>query len=232
MSPFLAGVVRAVAEALPLPAPIVQLGSYLGTSAAPEPNLRLCFPGRPFCGIDLRPGLGVDLVSSFDELPLADRAVGTLLAVNCLGQVRRLWEALGQIRRVLRTNGAVLVAMPFERRLQDQAADCWRFTPEGLDYLLQDYPQRIVGYQGAPRRPLAVWCAAFGREFPPISPAQMVHFRRCLERFVRDPLTLGERVRLRFTRLVAGRRAVRHVLDRNRWSCEYRGPNTASALAA
>ena len=53
----------------------------------------------------------------------------------------------------------------FYFHIHDYPSDYWRFTPESLHLMLERYPQRIVGWHGAQRKPANVWALAF-RERP------------------------------------------------------------------
>jgi hypothetical protein len=232
MSPFAAGMIRALAEALPLPGPVVQYGSYLGRNPVEAPNLRPLFAGRIFLGVDDRPGRGVDLVAHAEVLPIADRTVGSFIALDGLQRIGRFWVFFDHIRRMLRPDGVAILGAPFHSRLHPAPCDYWRFAPDALDLLLQDYRQRLVGWQGDARRPLYAWAAAFGPAYPLLSEAQIVHLRGCLRLESREPLPWLTRLRSSLARSLGGKRAVDPRMLRNRWSVEYRGPDTASALAA
>src|SRR5262249_33431399 len=113
MSPFLRGLVRAVAETFTLPGPILEVGSYVVAGQEGLADLRPLFPGRCYVGLDRRPGPGVDLVADVEKLPLADASIGTVLALGTFEHVQRFWTGLDEVRRVLRPDGALLLACPF-----------------------------------------------------------------------------------------------------------------------
>lgn len=231
MAPFVAGLLRAAADAFPLPAPVLQFGSYRPDASVLD--FRTLFPGRPCLGIDERPGRGVDLVCAADALPVQSQSAGCFIALNALVHVCRFWHALEQMRRVLRPDGALLVCAPFHARPNPSQADYWRFTPDAFEMMLQPaFPQRVVGWHGSPKRPLHVWAIAFGPDAPPVGGAQLRHFGRCLDRHARAPLPLAARLRGGVVRLLGGRRSAEGFFLRNRWGMEYHGPDAASALAA
>ena len=63
MNQFLRGVARALAESFTLPDPILEIGSYQVEGQDELIDLRGLFPGRPYVGVDCRPGPGVDCVA-------------------------------------------------------------------------------------------------------------------------------------------------------------------------
>src|SRR6516164_3811883 len=122
MNCFLHGVARALAETFVLPGPILEVGSYQV------------------------PGPGVDYVANVEDLPHADRSVGTVIAMNTFEHVPHFWRGFAEVRRVLRSDGAFLVCCPFYFHIHNHPSDYWRFTPSAFDLLLEDYPQRIIGW--------------------------------------------------------------------------------------
>ena len=127
----------------------------------------------------MRPGPGVDLVGDVEALPQADASVGTVLALETFEHVRHFWRGFDEIRRVLRPDGALLIASPFHFHIHDYPRDYWRFTPDALKLLLEAYPSKILGWNGPTTRPANVWCLAFREDRPPITPAQFDRYQTC-----------------------------------------------------
>src|SRR5215831_10178505 len=150
MNRFLHGVARALAETFDLPGPVLEIGSYQVPGQEHLADLRALFPGKPYTGLDMRPGPGVDLVGDAQNLPHADGSVGTVIAMSTLEHVPRFWRAFDEARRVLRPDGALLLSCPFYFHIHSFPSDYWRFTPEALELLLEDYPSKVVGWQGPP----------------------------------------------------------------------------------
>jgi SAM-dependent methyltransferase len=222
MNRFLHGVVRAVVETFPLPGPVLEIGSYQVEGQEEIADLRSLFPGTPYLGVDLRPGPGVDEIADVESLPYPDGSFGTVLALNTFEHVRRFWRGFEEVRRVLRPDGALLVTAPFYFHVHDYPSDYWRFTPEALEVLLEDYPQRLVGRQGPPKRPSSVWALAFREEHAPIGVAQVDRYRALVARLAREPLPWARRARYRLGRWLCGHGPFAPYLDRERWETEWR----------
>ena len=94
MNTLLRGMVRAVAETFDLPGPILEIGSYQVENQEDVADLRSLFPGKPYVGLDMRPGPGVDVVGEVEALPQADGSVGTVLALETFEHVPPLLERL------------------------------------------------------------------------------------------------------------------------------------------
>lgn len=221
MNQFLYGVARAVSEAFDLPGPIVEIGSYQVEGQESVGDLRGLFPGHEYTGIDMRLGPGVDLVADVEELPLDDASVGTVIALNTFEHVPRFWRGFEEIDRVLRTDGVFFVACPFYFRIHNHPSDYWRFTPEALDFLMRDaYPQRVMGWHGAVKRPASTWAIGFRPDCPPISPEQMDRYRTLLRCHAGEPVPFHKWWRYHLARWLCGRTPLAPYLDQECWDTQ------------
>lgn len=227
MNHLLHGVARAMVESFTLPGPVVEIGSYQVEDQEELINLRQFFPGQPYLGLDIRPGPGVDLVGSVEDLPLETASVGTVLAFSAFEHVQRFWVGFEEVRRVLRPDGVFLVCCPFYFHQHCYPSDYWRFTPEAFDFLLQPYPTRVLGWHGAERRPANVWAAAFREQAAVPGPAELATYRARLHAYAREPLPWARRLRYQIGRLLCGRRPFAPHLDRERCVTEVRRAEAA-----
>src|SRR5437879_4706837 len=113
MNQLLHGVARAMIESFTLPGPVVEIGSYQVEDQEELINLRQFFPGRQYLGLDIRPGPGVDVVASVEDLPLPSGFAGTVLAFSAFEHVQRFWVGFEEVHRVLRPDGVFLLCCPF-----------------------------------------------------------------------------------------------------------------------
>ncbi len=218
MNHFLHGVARAVAETFDLAPPILEVGSYLVTGQDQLANLRPLFPGKRYVGLDMRPGPGVDCVADVETLPHSDASVGTVIALSAFEHVRHFWKGFEEVRRVLRPDGALLVACPFYFRIHNYPEDYWRFTPAALETLLDSYPSKIVGWHGARHRPANVWAVAFRERRPAVTASEFAKYKAQLARYAREPdASWTRRLRYWLAGLLGGRKTFAPFLDRNRW---------------
>ena len=216
MNPVLRRVAQAITQAFDLSGPVLEIGSFQVPGQEEQIDLRSLFPGRDYRGVDIRPGPGVDLVADVEDLPLPDASVGTVIAMNTFEHVRRFWRGFEEIRRVLRPDGALLVSCPFNVMIHNHPSDYWRFTPEALGVLLEEYPQRVVGWHGPDERPENVWSLAFREEHPPITPAQFARYQALLPKPGDWPLRPQRRWRYRLFDWLDGRRWHAPLLLRER----------------
>lgn len=222
MNQFLHGVARAVAETFDLPEPILEIGSLQVPGQEAIANLRPLFGRKEYLGVDARPGPGVDVVADVEALPQADASVGTVIAMNTFEHVPRFWRGFDEIYRVLRPEGMLLVSCPFYFHLHSFPSDYWRFSPEALNLLLEDYPTRILGWQGPSKRPAGVWAVAFREKRPPLSQAEFERYRMLVDRYAREPLAWRRGMRYRLGRWLCGRGPFAPYLDREHWETECR----------
>jgi SAM-dependent methyltransferase len=222
MNRLLNGVARALTETFDLPGPVLEIGSYQVEGQGDIADLRSLFPGKEYTGLDMRPGPGVDLVADAQHLPHADASLGTVVAMSALEHVPRFWRVLDEVRRVLRPDGALLLACPFYFHIHSYPSDYWRFTPEALRLLLEDYPHQLVGWHGPARRPANVWALALREQAPPITPALFEAYRVRLGAYARQPMSWARRLRYGLGRWLCGRRPFAPYLDQERWETECR----------
>jgi SAM-dependent methyltransferase len=220
MNRFLSGLTRAVVETFSLPGPILEVGSRLVPGQESLANLRSHFPGRPYIGVDMQPGLGVDVVANVESLPQPDESVGTVLALSTFEHVAHFWRGFEEVRRVLRPDGALFVACPFDFHIHAYPNDYWRFTPEALKLLLQDYPSKIIGWHGPRKRPASVWAIAYREGRPAISALEFQQYQARMKAHARMPLSWGRWLRFQVGRLICGRRPFAPFLEQERWECE------------
>lgn len=233
MNHFLHGVVRALAETVALPEPVLEIGSYQVHGQEDLINLRSLFPGREYKGLDMRPGPGVDLVADVEALPLPDGSAGTVIAVSTFEHVRHFWKGFAEVRRVLRPGGALLVACPFFFRIHNYPHDYWRFTPKAMEALLEDYPSKLIGWHGTRNRPQNVWALALKEGRPGLTDGQFERYRSLMAKYAHDPEDSWSRsLRYRLASLVCGRGPFDSYLDRNRWDAVLLGADEALPRAA
>jgi hypothetical protein len=157
---LLYALVSDVAARLELAEPIVEFGSLQVESDQPS-DLRPLFAGREFIGTDLRDGPGVDRVEDLRALRFADGEVGTALCLDTLEHCADPMAAARELRRVVsRTHGTVLMSSVMLMPIHGYPSDYWRFTPDGLRLLLDEFDEVDAAGMGDPTIPF--WVFAIG----------------------------------------------------------------------
>ena len=91
-------------------------------------------------GLDMRAGPGVDIVANSHAIPYPDAGFDSVVCAEMLEHDDAPWLTAGEIHRVLRDKGALIVTVPgigFKRH--DFPSDYWRFTAAGLKALFHDF---------------------------------------------------------------------------------------------
>ena len=222
MNKFLHGVAKAVAETIDLPEPILEIGSYQVEGQEDIINLRSLFPSKEYLGVDMRPGPGVDEVADVESLPFSSGSFGTVIAMSTFEHVPHFWRGFEEVHRVLRPNGVFFVSSPFYFHIHSYPSDYWRFTPEAFELLLNDYPNRVLGFHGPKTRPANIWSLAFREDHAGMTVEQFARYKSLLKQHAREPLPWHRRLRYQLGAAICGRRPFAAHLDRERWVTEMR----------
>ena len=145
--------VRAVAEIIEIPEPIVEIGSFQVAGLIYSVDLRPFFLGKHYIGCDAREGPGVDRIEDVHRLSFADACVGTVLMLETLEHIENPLLAMAEIFRVLNPGGLVVISSAMDYPVHERPADYWRFTPQGFELLLRAFWPRRIYLQGHPDFP-------------------------------------------------------------------------------
>lgn len=119
-----------------LEGPVVEFGSLQVEGQEERADMRRFFPGLEYVGCDLAKGPGVDRVENVEFGRFAPGSAGTVLCLETLEHVRRPWEAVKEIFRILKPGGTALFSIPFNFPVHNHPDDYWRMTASGLQALL------------------------------------------------------------------------------------------------
>lgn len=141
--------VEIAVKTLPLAAPVYEFGARHVQPEKPEADLRSLFAGREFVGCDFCGGPGVDRILDLHDIDLPDKSVGTVIALVTLEHVEYRRRAMSEIFRVLHEGGIAIVSSVMNFPIHGFPNDYWRFTPQGLRSLLEDFDDAFVGSCGS-----------------------------------------------------------------------------------
>ena len=147
---------KLAAESFDCPGPIVEFGSFQVEGQEDYANLRSFFPGKPYLGCDMRPGLGVDRVEDVTDIKMEDGSVGTVLCIETFEHVFQVWRAFDEVYRVLKPGGIFIITSPLNFRIHAYPDDYWRMTPNCLRRMMSPYAAKATGYQGYDKFPHSV----------------------------------------------------------------------------
>jgi len=120
-------------------------GTIVDVGCGAQPYRSLLPPGAKYIGIDssaAKDHFGYEVPDTLyfagDRWPIADASVDFVLCAETLEHVPDSREFLGEAFRCLTPGGTILITVPFAARWHFIPHDYWRFTPSGLDWLLQN----------------------------------------------------------------------------------------------
>ncbi len=190
--------VRAAAETFDCPGPILEFGSLQVEGQEEYADLRGLFPGKPYLGCDMRPGLGVDRVEDVTRMSFGDATAGTILCIETFEHVFEVRRAFDEVFRVLRPGGIFVITSPFNFRLHGYPDDYWRISPSCLRRMLEPYGGRLAGYQGHAKFPHTVMALAVKSPAPADFAARARRMADAYNAWLRQAeasLSIGEKAR-------------------------------------
>jgi len=112
-------------------------GLVLNAGGGSEPYRWL---GGEMINVDISVSPEVDLVCDLNStLPFRDDTFDTVLAISVLEHLPSPWHTLCELNRVLRPGGIIIVTVPLLWPVHDAPRDYWRFTPDSLQMLFQEW---------------------------------------------------------------------------------------------
>lgn len=102
---------------------------------------------RRYVAVDLRVTPLVNVLAHGEQLPLASDRFDLVICTQMLEYVPQPSLVFGEIHRVLRPGGSLLLSVPSVCPI-DAGEECWRFLPAGLRYLLGNFAQVEIVPEG------------------------------------------------------------------------------------
>ena len=87
--------------------------------------------------LDLVKGTNVDVLASAEHLPFPDAIFDLVLSQEVLEHVRDPFQAMREMKRVLKDSGLIYCQVPFTIGYHPGPTDFWRFTKEGVIQMVQ-----------------------------------------------------------------------------------------------
>jgi len=148
--------VRICVEEFEMSEPIFEFGSLQVPGQEVFADLRPFFPNMNYVGFDMQEGPGVDVVINLLSNDLPAESAGAVLIMDTLEHVELPRKMIEEAYSVLRPGGMLVVGSTMKSVIHCYPNDYWRFTPEGLKNLLQQFSQSFVGFAGEADFPYAV----------------------------------------------------------------------------
>jgi SAM-dependent methyltransferase len=136
----------------------------LDTCAGWEPNFyRPLFPGKRYIKqdmMDFDPPC-IDIICDITDMkPIADESIGLVLNLESLEHLPNPQKGIDEIHRVLRPNGLLILTTVMHFKIHRAPKDYWRFTPDGIELLLNRFEILDCTLEGNLKRPKGIWATA------------------------------------------------------------------------
>jgi len=112
--------------------------------------------------MDLFPSAATALVGDAHRLPCAASSCDAALAIAVLEHLRRPWEVVKEIERVLKPGGEIYIEVPFMQPYHADPSDYYRYTIPGLRSLFEQFEEIEAGVICGPGSALAWILGEFG----------------------------------------------------------------------
>ncbi len=118
-----------------------QSGKLLEIGSQDRSVVRECFKNFEIDSFDIvdtyKPKYVGDITKYNAEIP--DSSYDCVACLEVLEHTLNPFEAVKELRRILKHEGYLLVSAPLNWRIHGPVPDCWRFTEHGWKALLRDY---------------------------------------------------------------------------------------------
>jgi len=136
----------------------------LDTCAGWEPNYyQPLFPGKRYIKQDIQeydPPC-IDILCDICDMKLIpDNSIGLVLNLESLEHIPSPQKAIDEIHRVLRPNGLLILTTVMHFKIHRAPKDYWRFTPDGIEFLLSRFKILDCTLEGDLKRPKGIWATA------------------------------------------------------------------------
>ncbi len=183
--------VRKIAEIITsqiqLPNPVYEFGAYI-LEGYEQYNYQDCFRNYDYVSCDHRAGPGVQKVLDVEEVDLANGSVGTVIMFDMIHHVKNFYKAISEIHRILKDDGLLILTTTMHFKILDET-DYYRFSPNGIKLLLEEFGHRMIGCRGNIDMPEMIFAMAYktGKK----TEQQLNNFQivaDCFSKFIQDPV--------------------------------------------
>jgi SAM-dependent methyltransferase len=136
----------------------------LDTCAGWEPNFyQPLFPGKRYIKQDMRnfdPPC-IDIICDIGDMKaVSNESIGLVLNLESLEHLPYPQKAIDEIYRVLRPSGLLILTTVMHFKIHRAPKDYWRFTPDGIELLLNRFKILDCTLEGSLKRPKGIWVTA------------------------------------------------------------------------
>lgn len=119
-------------------------GRVLDVGAGSFSRYKDLFSFEEYVCMDIEPGDNVDMVGRIEDIPSKNNSFDSIVCTQVLGDIYDLQKAFGELYRVLKPNGVLLVTESLFDPLHDEPHDFWRFTEHSFRRLAEDAGLKVA----------------------------------------------------------------------------------------
>jgi SAM-dependent methyltransferase len=94
--------------------------------------------------LDVAPAYSVDVVGDARDMPFPDGSIDVVLITQVLEHIPDPIAVIGEIWRVLKPSGTLILSVPSIFPQHGSPGDYWRYMPQGLQWILRDFQSVTV----------------------------------------------------------------------------------------
>ena len=103
----------------------------------------------------------IDIICDIADMkPISNESIGLVLNLESLEHLPYPQRAIDEIHRVLRPNGLLILTTVMHFKIHRAPKDYWRFTPDGIELLLNRFEILDCALEGNLKRPKGIWATA------------------------------------------------------------------------
>jgi SAM-dependent methyltransferase len=103
----------------------------------------------------------IDIVCDIGDMkPIPDESFGLVLNLESLEHISNPQKAIDEIHRILRPKGLLILTTVMQFKTHLAPRDYWRFTPDGIELLLNRFKILDCTLEKSLKNPIGVWATA------------------------------------------------------------------------
>jgi len=103
----------------------------------------------------------IDMICDITDMkPISDESIGLVLNLESLEHLPYPQKGIDEIHRVLRPDGLLILTTVMHFKIHRAPKDYWRFTPDGIELLLNRFKILDCALEGNLKRPKGIWVTA------------------------------------------------------------------------
>lgn len=136
--------IEIIVSQLKSPKRVLEVGSRAAINQEELSDLRSLFPDSEYVGIDMQKGPGVDVVADATNLPFDSNSFDLVLCLETLEHCDEPWKIVGEIERVSKKNGGIILSSQQNFPIHMHPSDYFRYTPYGLSSLIKNKVKKMM----------------------------------------------------------------------------------------